>query len=285
LKTRYSILKWYYSLFVETGGAGSIFRPLMFEFPNEDALYNDGFTDWEFLLGKSVLCTPKVEQGEPHVIAYFPSATWYDLFTGQRFIDKTASERTKRVETPYNSSVPMFLRGGHIVHRQAVDNVLSTADLNNEFELIVGLDRESANSALSAKGSMMGIESFDDDSVYDRCVQDNCLYDITVTVPLEDVTSVSVEIRFKRQKLNVRRMLDGFNLKGLKLYGLPLDFMAEDESKMGFGLIQLSRGDGEDFTSLGMGELISIEDNAFSFDFETPLRIEDGDILKLELLI
>lgn len=37
---RYSLLKYYYSLFVRNNGIGTIFKPLFFEFPEDDFLLN-----------------------------------------------------------------------------------------------------------------------------------------------------------------------------------------------------------------------------------------------------
>jgi len=284
LKTRYSLLKWYYSLFIQTRGSGSIFKPMMFEFPHDQELYNEGYNDWEFLLGSSVLCTPKVEPGEPFVNAYFPATTWFDLFTGERFIDKDAQDRVRRVETPFNTSAPLFLRAGHIIHRQVVDHVLTTDDLNDEFELVVGLDRNAENGLLSAKGSMMGIKTFNDDAVHDRCMLDNCIYDITVTVTEEESSSASVEVKFNKQSENTQQPLDSFGLYGIKLYGLPLDFMNEDETRVGYGLVQLS-GAGNELNTIDVIKIVALKDNAFWIDFETALRIEDGDVLKIDLII
>jgi len=277
------MLKWYYSLFVETGGAGSIFKPLYFEFPQDQELYNDGFSDWEFMLGKGVLCTPKVEQGEPHVEAYFPNATWFDLFKGQKFIGQDTIYRTKRVQTPFNAPVPMFLRAGHIVHRQKVDHVLTTADLNNEYELIVALEKDANSEILTANGFMMGIKSFDDDSVYDRCMQDNCLYDVAVKVNVEDLSSAKVEVSIKRQKRDAKVPLDSFGLYELKLFGMPLNFMDEDEVKEGFAILELERDGKTAHESLA--QLSSLEANAFVINFEEVLEIQDGDVLRFELLI
>lgn len=36
LKLRYSLLKYYYSLFTKNNGSGTIFRPLWFDYPQED---------------------------------------------------------------------------------------------------------------------------------------------------------------------------------------------------------------------------------------------------------
>jgi alpha-glucosidase (family GH31 glycosyl hydrolase) len=39
LNQRYAILKQYYSIFMKTKGVGSLFRPLFFEFPNDEKCY------------------------------------------------------------------------------------------------------------------------------------------------------------------------------------------------------------------------------------------------------
>jgi len=286
LQTRYSILKWYYSLFIATRGTGSIFKPLFFEFPEESDLYNHGGpTEWEFLLGSGVLCTPKVEAGEPHVDAYFPPATWFNLFTGEKTKSSADTNRNLKVSTPFDAPVPMFLRGGHIVHRQKVDDVLNTDQLNDEFELIVGLEKDETGD-FSARGAIMGIQTFDDDSVHDKCMEANCLYDIIVSVPRSDTNSATVEINFERQDRSGNlAALDEFGVYGLRLYGLPVQFMKADERKITYAFVRLMKGTTESFTSPGLVQIVAIEDGAFAINFENTLRIEEGDSISLELII
>jgi len=38
MRLRYSLLKYYYHLFVRNNGTGTVFRPLFFEFPNDESL-------------------------------------------------------------------------------------------------------------------------------------------------------------------------------------------------------------------------------------------------------
>jgi len=284
IKARYSILKWYYSLFIETQGAGTIFKPPMFEFPSDKELYTYKTIDWEFMLGSSVLCTPKVEAGEPFINAYFPITTWFDLFTGRKIIDAESTQRELRVETPFNAPVPQFLRSGHIVHRQNVERVLTTQDLNDEFELIVGLGQDDEINQLAAKGSLMGVQSFDDDTIYYRCMEDNCLYNIVVTVPRIDETSATLSIKVNRQNSDNKTPLDDFGLTGLRLYGLPLKFLEEDERATGVALIEISKADSYAIFIPDLKKLKRIENGAFQIDFETTIRIEDGDSLEIELL-
>lgn len=60
LKLRYSLLKHYYSLFINKGGLGTIWRPLFFEFPLDQNTYIDEIADTQFMIGSSLLSTPIV---------------------------------------------------------------------------------------------------------------------------------------------------------------------------------------------------------------------------------
>jgi alpha-glucosidase (family GH31 glycosyl hydrolase) len=64
LKLRYSLLKYFYLLFINKRGIGSIWRPLFFEYPNDSNAYIDDIVDTEFLIGPNILVTPIVEPGQ-----------------------------------------------------------------------------------------------------------------------------------------------------------------------------------------------------------------------------
>ncbi len=284
LHLRYSILKWYYSLFVATNGTGSIFRPLNFEFPDEEILYTENFNEWEFLLGSGLLCTPKIERGEPFVQAYFPVATWYDLYTGKVLKTKTDKNRQERVPTPFNAPVPLFLRGGHILHRQNTEKVLSTEDLNDQFELVIAFDRKTEGGRLEAKGSIMGIKKYDDDSVYYRCVENSCLYDIEAVV-LEWDNLSTIEIKFKREKRDNDFPLDKLGIYGVSLYGLSsFKFMTEEESRIAYTSVSLrGENDQTSFSSIQKAQILA--ENSIAIKFRTELRVQDGDTISMKLII
>ena len=58
---RYSILKWYYALFVKKGGYGTIFKPIFFEFPYDESVVP---YDWEFMVGEALLAAPVLFSGD-----------------------------------------------------------------------------------------------------------------------------------------------------------------------------------------------------------------------------
>jgi len=284
LKLRYAILKWYYSLFIQTNGRGSVFKPLMFEFPDENELYDKAYGEWEFLLGKSLLATPSVHPGELSVDAYFPKTNWYNFFTGEKVITQEEPNRVLNVKTPFDTPAPLFLRAGHIVHQQNVDNVLSTNDLNDELEFVVGFEKYD-NGLLQAKGSFMGISSFTDDNVHDRCMEDNCLYDIKVTGDKDFESNYRLEVQFNAQKQNTKVPLDDIGVKGFKLYGLPLEFLEEDEKKIGYTMVSLTSAFDGSVTIPDIQRVVLGEDGAISLSFASVYRINDGYKLSFEILV
>ena len=214
LKTRYSILKWYYSRFIATKGLGTVFRPLFFEFPHEEDLYWDhGPSESQFLLGSSLMCTPKLEASGHKIKAYFPKATWYDFFSGYKTIAEKQEDRFMIVKTSYNMSAPLFIRAGHIVHVQNVENVLSTEDLNNEFELVMAF--EEVSGTLKAKGTMLGVKSFDESTISDQCIDKNCFYEIDSEVIEENYGEIVIKVVFKTQN-DHKEVLDDIGIFGFR---------------------------------------------------------------------
>ena len=79
LKTRYSLLKQMYTWMVRKGGTGSFFKPIFFEFHEEVIAYNSLVVESQFLIGKSLMVTPVVEENSDDRMVYFPGAgvKWY----------------------------------------------------------------------------------------------------------------------------------------------------------------------------------------------------------------
>jgi alpha-D-xyloside xylohydrolase len=74
----YTLLPYLYTLSYQAHLTGApVARPVFFSFPNFTPCYG---LSKQFLLGKSVMVSPVLEEGATSVTATFPAGTWYNLF-------------------------------------------------------------------------------------------------------------------------------------------------------------------------------------------------------------
>jgi alpha-glucosidase (family GH31 glycosyl hydrolase) len=106
LKLRYSLLKYYYYLFVNKKGLGTIWRALFFEFPSDPKTYNNEIADTQFLIGPNLMSAPILEPGVTEREAYFPEVNWYNLETGEKYYPGTAIIKGIGLA----DRVPLFIR-------------------------------------------------------------------------------------------------------------------------------------------------------------------------------
>ncbi|EPS67425.1 hypothetical protein M569_07348, partial [Genlisea aurea] len=119
LGLRYKLLPYYYTLSYEAHVSGApITRPLFFTFTNETQLYG---LSTQFLIGKSVMVSPVLEQGKTEVEAVFPRGSWYSLFDLTKVVDSKETQsvvldaplNVVNVHLYQNAIIPMQ-RGGTI---------------------------------------------------------------------------------------------------------------------------------------------------------------------------
>ena len=83
LKLRQRLLPYLYTLFEECHRTGApILRPLLFEYPEDDATYS---ADDEFLVGDRLLVAPITRHGQSYRHVYLPAGTWFHLWRGERY--------------------------------------------------------------------------------------------------------------------------------------------------------------------------------------------------------
>jgi lysosomal alpha-glucosidase len=133
LAVRYSLLNYYYTLFAQVHlFGGTVVKPLFFEFndPNLEDL------DTQFMVGKSLLVSPILEEGARTRVAYFPGQdNWYDFYKGT-FLTKGGA--TMSLYAPLNF-IPVHIRGGTIIPKQFP--AMTTTELRqNPFEVLVALN-------------------------------------------------------------------------------------------------------------------------------------------------
>jgi alpha-glucosidase (family GH31 glycosyl hydrolase) len=225
-------------LFIKTNFfLGSVFRPLFFEFPDEESLLGK---DDAFLLGKlkynmiyllkhlshtykgsEIMVVPAMDPGVDHVDAYFPkSSNFYCYFQGTKYL----GGQTYKISAPLGGNAPLFLREGSIVFVNQVDDVMRTSDLTNDFILKIVLKKTSGGE-LSAEGFLLGTPSYDDDSIIQNCLEKTCINKITISVS----KTVQVDMAFLRLDIDLTAndkstILDNVNFYELQIYGLDDGF-------------------------------------------------------------
>ena len=216
LKFRYSILKYYYYLFVRNRGVGTVMRPLFFEFPEDKQNYHDEVLDQEFLLGNDLLVTPVLDQGITVIRPYFPDSNtvWHEIHTGETY----QGGRKHFIKNELNETAPVFLRSGSSIFRQNVKNVTNSEELGNGFYLSAALERKSRGEWFYSKGQIMGCEDYADYGKLEKCVKGDCMIDFEFKVRKEEKT-VWVSVNFLGKK---GEDVDVVYVEGIDLYGLEV---------------------------------------------------------------
>lgn len=175
IKLRYSILKYYYTQFVNKKGLGTIWKPLFFVYPLDDNTYIDDIADSQFLVGPDIMATPILEPNQTSRKVYFPSSNWYDLYNGKLFTPGT--ELITGIEL--TDKIPLFLREGGAILVQDVTSVVNTKQLNNRFNIYAGFRYDSRRSngthkVFEAVGNILSLKDYNDDSKLNLCLSENC---------------------------------------------------------------------------------------------------------------
>lgn len=177
LNLRYSLLKHYYSIFIEKRGLGTIFNPLFFAFPLDSNNYIDEIADTQFLIGNNLMAAPILQEKITSRNVYFTSANWFNLYDGKEY--KPGTSRIENVQL--TDKIPLFLREGTMILTQNTENVRSTKDLGNKFTLVAGFhyDAQRSNTThklYSANGQHISLSDYNIDSKIDQCLQQGCNY-------------------------------------------------------------------------------------------------------------
>ena len=236
LRLRYSLLKFYYGLFIEKRGTGTIFRPVFYEFPTDPVFFDISkpYTDVQFMLGNSIMVAPVVEPIVEVVNPYFPQDDWYDFFNGSLIHSRNNEGSTHHILAPYNSTIPMFIRGGHIVNIQRTNNVSRTDDLDNMYGLVVALqntdiasDNMSSNiKSMRAYGNFMALNNFNDSNIIKKCQLANCMMNVKVTFEKKDSLMI-VHVKFSAQNKDDIDNLEDIGIYNIDFLGIPYNHLSE----------------------------------------------------------
>ena len=113
IETRYRLLPYIYTEMEESSRTGiPLMRPMFLQFPGDSSLATN---DEEFMLGDSLLVTPKVWEFVAPYEVTLPQGDWYDYWTG----DKVSGGKKTKLDPPLDT-LPVYVRAGAIIPHQPV---------------------------------------------------------------------------------------------------------------------------------------------------------------------
>jgi alpha-glucosidase (family GH31 glycosyl hydrolase) len=184
LQFRYSILKYYYSLFMRQRGVGTIFKPIFLEFYDDIDALNDYVIDNYFMIGDALLNIPNLHTDETEITnAYFPHGQWYDMRDNSKVKTKTLNAGYQDVKTNLREMPAVYLRQGKTIFTNDYEGVMNTYDLHDDFNLIIALDEQ-----LSSRGVIPALSEYHSRSKVDKCMKDDCFVEIVTTVTENKLT-------------------------------------------------------------------------------------------------
>jgi len=168
LAFRYKLLKYYYSLFIESHGKGTIFKPVFFEFSHDNILIDEQKVyDHQFMIGTQLLVIPNVEEGKDVISGYFPRSNWFDLRNDEMF-----GYGVRNINAGLNATAPVFLREGKTIFMQNVDSVENSYDLRDDVELVVALSGREHHQ--NSEGLIPALNDYNNKLHVDNCMKNDC---------------------------------------------------------------------------------------------------------------
>ena len=150
IQLRYTLIKYIYSQFflISLNEKGAYFKPLMFEFPDDDASYEN--IEDKIMVGEALLLCAFYDDNQNSKKFKFPNANFNSFPDGKSIVSHVADdnnnnlEKNKVIELSGNLDViHLFVRGGFILPYQNVNEkyVMNTKQLRNEkINLIINID-------------------------------------------------------------------------------------------------------------------------------------------------
>eukprot|EP01015_Nassula_variabilis_P009121 TRINITY_DN1721_c0_g1_i17.p1 TRINITY_DN1721_c0_g1~~TRINITY_DN1721_c0_g1_i17.p1 ORF type:complete len:577 (+),score=89.71 TRINITY_DN1721_c0_g1_i17:780-2510(+) len=228
LRMRYSLLKYYYSLFIQSNGTGTIFRPLFFEFPDDPVVYEDKVMNEQFLLGKDLMVTPILHPGTNSTRAYFPASVWYRLYTGEAIYGPCWQD----VVNELPERIHLYIKEGSIVQTQNVIGITRTWEMNQKYGLVIALHENSELDKQFAQGHILAVsDHLSDEGVYDNCILSDCQVNVYA-----EVTKADQQLfRLQFQSLDPRTKFNKhFNLKKITIYGWETNVSDQTQAEVNY---------------------------------------------------
>jgi len=276
LYLRYAMLKHFYALFLRANGTGTVFKPMFYEFPNENIFYNQSldFVNTQYMIGSSLMVTPVLKEGVNYTLAYFPQSAWYELREGALIRASNQTGAVLNVTSHLNETVPTFIRGGHLVAVQEVDNVLRTDDLNSNFLLLLALQYSNTVGTLRnyyASGPMIALQDLNDSNIVTKCFSYNCVYNVMANFSYTPGGSYALALRFTLPNNNIGN--EQVYVSGIRISG---DWTSSQTEEFALHATQAVDENGES-VDIEMSQVSSA--NSFWINIGSPVSIYPGRTL------
>ncbi|KAF9357917.1 hypothetical protein BGX26_002855 [Mortierella sp. AD094] len=136
VRTRYTLLPFWYTLFHETSVDGTpIIRPMFTEFPEDEAVFA---MDDQYMVGNALLVKPVSKAGVTHSTVYFAgNEKWFDI----KDYSVEQGPGAKEIASPADK-IPVYQRAGTIVPKRERPRRSSKAMENDPFTLVIALDSQ-----------------------------------------------------------------------------------------------------------------------------------------------
>jgi alpha-glucosidase len=144
IELRYVLLPYVYNNMQLASESGlPALRPLFLNYPDDE---NVAGMDDEFTFGPDLLVAPVLQEGETNRLVYLPKGDWYDYWTGRWFAG------AQSISVPVSpNSIPMYVRGGGFIFRQAV--VQNTDEMpGNPLHVLIAPAKESESTLYEDDG-------------------------------------------------------------------------------------------------------------------------------------
>jgi alpha-glucosidase (family GH31 glycosyl hydrolase) len=279
MKLRYSLLKYYYSVFCNQRGVGTVFRPLLFEFPEDPLVYDEKIMNEQFLIGSDLMVTPILYENETSTKAYFPTGRWFNFYSGEITQNSGDTPNMQTVVNPLPLPPPLFIREGTLMYIQNTKLITRSTQLPNTFNVIAAVLR-GPDHLLRAQGQIIGIKDYSDEAALEeKCVKRNCMVNISmVSDPLNPslfkITSTSQDPSFIE--------FEGINIESVKFYGLPHELFKSGEVHR-LPRIALKNERGDISNTMLRSHRIHRDSGLFEANFLVPLHLKLHYIIEIEL--
>lgn len=172
IRLKYSLLRYYYTLYLDNNGTGTVFKPLFFEYFDDEECYRREVIESQFLIGKDLIVIPILDIDYTVRYGYLPSKyIFYDYHSGKKVDLRGYISLSNEI----NEKVPVYVRGGSVIMSQRSSRIRNTNDLDETFKMKIALDEN-----LEAKGTIMGVADISERTIHDFCYLRSCLIDIKV---------------------------------------------------------------------------------------------------------